>query len=109
METFDTIEFEHPHVWMDFTQTPQFVYLNSIKVWKPKRNTGLGTKQMIKALKRADDLCLPIRLTPDDNLGTPIDVLLRWYRKLGFENYDTTGTELVYFPKNYPEHLKALL
>ena len=82
---------------MDVTDGVDFVYLNLIKVKQVKKGTGTSVMNCFCAF--LDFYKVDCRLTVDPFYGTDYDVLQKFYRSFGFENYDTTGTELIREPQ----------
>ena len=97
LETF--LEDKHG-ITLDLYDKGDYIILSRIMVENNERGLGKGTKAMRDIVEYADDMNLPIYLTPAQSMGT-FKKLIRWYSKYGFEkNLDKSKTKeyLVRYP-----------
>lgn len=93
---FLSIHFDNLETF-DVTNVGDFVYLNMIEVKEQRKGTGKQVMEIFCSFLDAKKL--PCRLTVDPHYGTDYDVLQKFYRSFGFENYDIEGVELIREPK----------
>lgn len=66
------------------TESERVFVLDVISVPRAKRRMGYGTEAMRVVLQWADDNGFIIGLNPTNDLGTPTNVLVKWYGGFGF-------------------------
>jgi|TARA_B110000483_G_scaffold1822_1_gene2075 predicted GNAT family N-acyltransferase len=88
---------------LDLWNAGHYLDLSRIIIPKAKRGQGIGTQVMRLIIAHADQLNLPIYLTPSKDFGaTSTSRLTRFYKDLGFQKNQNKGIskhQLVYQPE----------
>ena len=87
-------------ITLDLYDRGDYIILSRIMVENNERGLGKGTAALKYLNQYADDMNLPIYLTPAQSMGT-FKKLVRWYKKYGYEkNMDKSKTRefLVRYP-----------
>jgi len=91
---------------LDLWNAGHYLDLSRIVIPKAKRGQGIGTQVMHLIIKHADQLNLPIYLTPSKDFGaSSTSRLTRFYKGLGFQKNQNKGIskhQLVYQPDQPP-------
>lgn len=94
------------------TPTKRYIILDCIVLPVSKRKNGKGTEIMQELIDYANTYQLAIYLRPADIFGTPIEVLLKFYKKLGFVPSNRINAPLDYIGKGalvkYPNQLEEI-
>lgn len=80
-------------------ETPPYLQLDEIKIWKKFRNQGWGTEVLIKICRFADTHNVQVRLYASDILGSDLEGLYRFYRKHDFVSINNSENNFIYKPK----------
>lgn len=80
-------------------ETPPYLQLDEIKIWKKFRNQGWGTKVLIDICRFADEHNVQVRLYASDILGSDLKGLYRFYRRHDFVLIKNCENKFVYRPK----------
>lgn len=81
-------QYDKKKVRIEYEEIDEGIYIHCIRALYPRK--GKGTEVMKKFMEehKAEN----IYLLANTSMGTPIDVLIRWYAKLGFETHSVNHT-----------------
>jgi GNAT superfamily N-acetyltransferase len=80
-----------------------YIHLNTIKIKKPKRNQGYGTKVLVDIVNFADKYNVRVQLYASNIFGSDVNRLYEFYERRGFARIVEDKDGLMIRPKKKVE------
>lgn len=84
---------KYPSANFHIEESSDVIHMMHIAIPSKSRRLGVGTSIMSDVGRYADKECKTVALNPDENYGTPLKVLERFYGKQGFEKNKSSKYE----------------